>query len=293
MTRPRYPSDEKRVKTRPHIRVHLTVASHQKTAAVWSDPEQRGMLVELWRLAGVAFAGRTGGRFCLSPADVRSVTGRERHRAGFHRLLTLCSRVGYGCVADGAATFVTIRNFAKRNGWDSADGGVLRGDSADSASLRDPISEIRNPSTEEEEEKTAAPAAAPSTPSSSPRESWSLGLVAAKAYRPTAERWELTAGRRKAVQALLRDHPNEGPAVFARVVHGYRYVHRSWEQMDDHFVPDTLLRASNRAKYLEGYHEAVEQGLSPPFSREASGGRGLTADGILRIVEKNERQQRL
>lgn len=121
MARDQYPSDEARRKVRPHVKIHLTVASHRRTADVWSDLESRAMLVELWRLAAEAFAGKTGDTVCLSPAALRSVTGRERHFTGVSRLATLCSRVGYEIRTDGSATLVTIRNFAKKQGFGSAD----------------------------------------------------------------------------------------------------------------------------------------------------------------------------
>lgn len=122
--RTRYPSDEKRLKTPPHVKIPLTVNSDDETAAVWDDLELRGMLVELWRLAAVAFAGRKGGRVVLSAAAVRSVTGRERHVAGVSRLRTLCSRMRYELVTDGSTCAVTMPNFSKDQGFNSAASGA-------------------------------------------------------------------------------------------------------------------------------------------------------------------------
>ena len=146
MARDQYPSDEARRKSRPHVKVHLTVATHLKTAAVWADPESRGMLVELWRIAGEAFASKTDDTVCLSPASLRSITGRERHFTGVSRLATLCSRVGYEMRTDGAATFVTIRNFAKKQGFDSARR-VVTPRTPHPSELRTPNTEYRGGST--------------------------------------------------------------------------------------------------------------------------------------------------
>lgn len=168
MSRPRYPSDEARLRTRPHVRVHLTVATHQKTAEVWSDLELRAMLVELWRLAREAHANKTGDRVCLTPAAVRSITGRERHHIGIVALQRLCDAMGYDLAPAGTevsptrhgvgtgsargahgvgtggsppihrarAVLVTVRNFAKKQGLDSVDRGAAPRDSAPSEKER-------------------------------------------------------------------------------------------------------------------------------------------------------------
>jgi hypothetical protein len=114
------------------------------------------MLVELWRLAAEAFAGKTGDRVCLSPAAVLAVTGRERHFTGVSRLRTLCSRLGYEIVTDGSATFVTIRNFASKQGFDSAGRGVSTRTPAASDSDSDSESESGEKKEERREEQEAA-----------------------------------------------------------------------------------------------------------------------------------------
>jgi hypothetical protein len=101
---------------------------------------------------------------------------------------------------------------------------------------------------------------------------WTLGIEAAAVYRASASTWKLTEARRKHVRALFLEHTAEGEEVLARVVHGYRFARRAWEDVDEHFEADTLLRASNRAKYLEAFHEALAKGLAPPFAREGRGG---------------------
>lgn len=99
---------------------------------------------------------------------------------------------------------------------------------------------------------------------------WERGLEAAACYRAPPG-WRLTAPRKRLLRGLLREYPDLGEDAFARVVHGYRFLLRSWDAADDHFVPETLLRPSNRAKYADAYVDAVAQGLSPPFAAELPG----------------------
>jgi hypothetical protein len=173
VARKRYPSDEARLRVRPHVRVHLTVATHRKIAATWAQPELRGMLVELWRIAREAHAGKTRDVVALSPAAVRSITGKERHAFGVRALVELCEGVGYQVSTDPAAipcgpaptahrvvtdphrlltasspiphgvgaVFVWIRNFAKKQDLDSAPRGVTPRNSAPSESESESESE--------------------------------------------------------------------------------------------------------------------------------------------------------
>ena len=99
---------------------------------------------------------------------------------------------------------------------------------------------------------------------------WRIGIEAASQYRPSAARWSLkTSDRRKKLSALIREHPKRGDEVLAQVVHGYRYARRNWSDIDQHFEMNTLLRASKRTDYLEAYDEAIESGVTPPFSRDS------------------------
>ncbi len=136
MPRARYPSDEARMKMRPHIKVHLTVATHPKMAELWADLRTRGMLVELWRIAAESFAAKRDDTVTLSPASIISITGMERHSYAVDAVRKLCALAQYpvSCrCAVGAlkvrprcacsALTVKVRNFAKKQGWNSADSG--------------------------------------------------------------------------------------------------------------------------------------------------------------------------
>lgn len=139
MPRPRYPSDDKRLKVRPHVRVHLAVANHRKTAGAWESPEQRGMLVELWRIAAEKYAARTGDEILLTPSDLQSIAGRTHLRDNLHALSTLCRRLDYAIRTEDRVTYVIVRNFAKKQGFDSA----IRGEKSETPAP--PKSEVRIP----------------------------------------------------------------------------------------------------------------------------------------------------
>ncbi len=118
---------------------------------------------------------------------------------------------------------------------------------------------------------------------------WDHGIQAARTYRPSASKWKLNASRRRSLQALVKEHPDRGELVFAEVVHGYRYARRSWEEIEQHFSPDTLL-TSKRDGYLEALQLATDSGLNPPFERvkkpEPSGPRDLRGDVAIRTAER-------
>lgn len=105
--------------------------------------------------------------------------------------------------------------------------------------------------------------AGPSEPSLS--SVWENGLKAAGMYRSPPPRWKLVEAYRRPLKALVREEPERGSDVLAHVVHGYRAARAGWEAIEAHFTPKTLLRAANRAEYLEAYDAAVAQGQRPPF----------------------------
>ena len=294
--RPRYESDEARLKTRPHVKVHLSARNHPRYAEAFSDPETRGVIVGLWLLAGQAHAGRTDDVVTLTWSDLGWLTGRAQRAAALRVLRECCARMGYvmsahgareerAGSAHGARVSVHIRNFARKQGFVSAARGVDGGASADSASLRfrTPIPTPKDSSTSEEnihyedsETSVGERQSRARNPSGVNRpdgalsvvETWKRGLEAAVLYRPSAARWSLSSSRRTLLRALLADRPALGEGVLAAVVHGYWARH---QRVDPGFDPqrsfevDTLLRASKRAKYLDAYDEALARDATPPF----------------------------
>ena len=105
MPRSRYPSDEQRLKVRPHVKVHLTTRTHRIMGPVFVDPTIRGIIVGLWMVAYQAHATSTGDVVTLTNADVCWITGKERPKAAAILLARACDQVGYhvriyprGCV---------------------------------------------------------------------------------------------------------------------------------------------------------------------------------------------------
>ena len=92
MPRQRYPSDEKR--SRPFVRVHLTIRNHPSYAHVFADPLMRGMWLGLLVVARAAYAGETQDRVTLSRSDVAWITGTSA-RYGIPRLRKLCAALNY------------------------------------------------------------------------------------------------------------------------------------------------------------------------------------------------------
>lgn len=138
--------------------------------------------------------------------------------------------------------------------------------------------------TQDAEDKTAADAAATSAAPDPVAEAWALGLEAAGQYQGgKAPEWELTEARAGPIRKLLRERKKHGQRAFAAVVHGYRYARRDWAKADEHFTPDTLLRAKNRGQYVEAYEVAIARGLSPPFAR--------ASPPQLALVERTEEQR--
>jgi hypothetical protein len=84
---------------------------------------------------------------------------------------------------------------------------------------------------------------------------WIRLQAAALQHRPAAAKWMLTDARRRSLAKTLKDHPDRGLDVGAQLVAGYWIHHATWDDADKHFGPDTLLRAANRAKYLESFDE--------------------------------------
>jgi hypothetical protein len=122
--RPRYPSDEARIKVQPHVRIHHSVANHPKTAALWANLETRSMLVELWRLGSVYGAAHTGGWLTLRPSDICSVTGRKRAGSGLEPLSKLAASMEYPLRYERGCVLIQIRNFARKQGLTPRRNGV-------------------------------------------------------------------------------------------------------------------------------------------------------------------------
>lgn len=164
MPRPRYPSDDARLKQRPHVKIHHSVRGHPRFAEAFADLELRAMWTGLLLIASERHAGKTLDRVTLTRADVAWITQRNRPDAALKALKKLAHAWGYTVEpstqlqpqhranieptssqhpanvqptpgeSPGNVVHVTIRNFAKKQGVGSASRGTTPRDSAPSES---------------------------------------------------------------------------------------------------------------------------------------------------------------
>lgn len=168
MPRERYASDDARLKVRPHVKVHLTTRSHARTVGAWSDPEMRGMIVGLWQLAAEAFAGRTADTVHLGITDVAWITGKRRRDVALTSLQRLADVMGYSLELRGDVAVIQIRNFSKKQGFNSAARGVTP--AAPPPSDSDSDTDTHTEGREESAPAETASAAPPAPKAKRPRE---------------------------------------------------------------------------------------------------------------------------
>lgn len=105
-------------RTRPHIKVHLSVIDHPKTSAVWSDLQKRGMLVELWRKAGEKYAAKRADWVPLRPTDRLDIAAESDLSRADVAVKTLCQQLGYAVKRYHNRWEVQVRKFAKKQGFE-------------------------------------------------------------------------------------------------------------------------------------------------------------------------------
>ena len=114
MPRPRYPSDDRR--SRPHVKVHLTIRHHPTYCDVFQDVDLRGIVLGLWVVAMEHQAARTGNRVTLNRGDIAWVTGRHRPDAALARLRYACGAMAYPMSCHGRTVVVEVRNLQRKQG---------------------------------------------------------------------------------------------------------------------------------------------------------------------------------
>lgn len=267
MARDRYPSDEKRLKTPPHVKVPLTISSDEGTAAAWDSLEQRAMLVELWRLAAVAFAGRNGGRFSLNRAGLQSVSGRSQFKVGLKLVRSLCDLLSYSVEVQGEVVSITMPNFAKEQGFHSADCGVApRTPSASESDSSLPPEE--KPNTQSNTPLPPSPQTVASAPADAMNGTHRNDLKAQvravwpecqKAAARHGRRWGALNEARVAVMAARLREFGPDPGVLVRAIDGAVAYWRASAPKDSdpskNLTPETVYRASNFPKYIEAMED--------------------------------------
>ncbi len=117
-------------RTKPAVRVHLSIAHHPKTADLWSTRDGRAVLTETMRLAAERFAGKRGNRVQLLPADRLSIACTDMLCDADGLLTEVYEEVGWGVRKlgkDGRRWEVSVRNFAKKQGYGTEESDAIRG----------------------------------------------------------------------------------------------------------------------------------------------------------------------
>lgn len=104
-------------RTKPHAKVHVSVAHHPKTQEVWADPAQRGMLVEVWRLAVERYASKRKDVVRLTALDRLAITGATDIREADETLSTMLRALRYRVSRYENRWDVKIRNLSKKHGF--------------------------------------------------------------------------------------------------------------------------------------------------------------------------------
>ncbi len=146
-------------RTKPAVRVHLSIAHHPKTADLWATRDGRAVLVETMRLAAERFAGKRGNRVQLLPADRLSIACTDMISSVFDEVGWGVRRLG----KDGRRWEVSLRNFARKQGFGGEESDTFRGVSRERMSASESESESESESKSEERER------APSAPRSPAR----------------------------------------------------------------------------------------------------------------------------
>lgn len=150
-------------RTRPFVKVHLSVADHRKTSAIWADPRARGMLVELWRKACEKYAGHLGDKVMLKPTDRMEIAGTTDQQQADEAVSSLCRSMKYRLTRHPNRWEAHIRKFSKKQGFEPKE---LDQNSATSPASETPIPKLRNSETPKAERGVEEAPPAPPAPRS-------------------------------------------------------------------------------------------------------------------------------
>jgi len=160
VARPRYPSDDRKLRQRPHVKIHLSTRSHLRYGHVFDDPASRGIVWGLWLLAVQYHAPQTSDEVTLGTGDLVWLTGRTHRASALSALRVLCECMGYAMRIDCNRVVVKIRNLSRKQGFSSATPAERGVDSADSVRLRR-TEEQKNRRTDTRAERSTEPPSAP------------------------------------------------------------------------------------------------------------------------------------
>lgn len=152
-------------RTKPFAKVHLSVADHRRTAAVWGNLAMRGMLVELWRKGVEKFAAKRNDRVPLKPTDRMEIACSTDLREADELVSSLCRALKYRVTRHPNRWEVHIRNLSKKQGFQATE----HDENFKSTSASETLNAEAETLTAEAEKIKSAPAAprkrsAPKTP---------------------------------------------------------------------------------------------------------------------------------
>jgi hypothetical protein len=160
MPRDRYPSDDRRLRQRPHVKVHLSWPTHPRYGRAYADRDIRAIVLGVWMLAARAHASATGDRVTLGPDQIAETCACRRPDVALTWLRRACHVMGWSLEYDGHVAVIEVRNFARKQGFDSARRGVTPRNSA-------PSEEPKNRRTEEPIPRSASPRSRTARPKAS------------------------------------------------------------------------------------------------------------------------------
>lgn len=125
MPRPEYPSDEKRRKNKPAVRVHHSVESHPRMAAIYGDNDLLATWLRIMIASSKAHIGKTGDRLTITRSAAAPLGGRETTAGGRRHLLAVAAALSWEVRETPTSITIGVRNFARKQGFDSAACGVV------------------------------------------------------------------------------------------------------------------------------------------------------------------------
>lgn len=273
------------VRTKPHTKIHISVAHHPKTQDVWSDPAQRGMLVEIWRLAMERYAGKRGDILSLRHLDRLSITGDSDQSRADIRLSNLLRAVKYSVHKHPNRWDVHVRNFAKKHGFTHEESTPIHVPTK-SPNGTHKKEERREKRKERREKREEPDANASDSPASRARAVWHV-LVSRAAKH--GARWAPKPGPKQVeiVAARIADGATE--VELERAVEGYIRKHGT-EERDGfdpmkHFTATTLFRASKFDANVEGSY------LPDPTRKRKGGAQSRDAREVMAEARRRQAEQ--
>lgn len=257
-------------RTRPHVKVHLSVIDHAKTSTVWADLSMRGMLVELWRKAGEKYAAKRGDWVPLRPTDRLDIACESDLSRADVAVKSLCSRLGYAVKRYSNRWEVHVRKFSKKQGFESEE--LHQKLSDDGKELPPPNPNPNpNPIPNTEEEKTPNPQTPPAPPAPRARVRRSAGHVdprveqawpairTAFSEHGTSLSESIAIDRSKLIAKRIDAGATADDLVAA--VHGYVRAN-GLERRPDGFDPGRYFRPQTIFKE-DGFSDRVDAGRGP------------------------------